>query len=155
MKNPLAYYSTNSTGYITLSAIRKTAIGESELVLSMGRTTTPAPTVPTYTITGITGSVSNGAGYITGSGSFKAGTIQTLHAVGTYYVNNYGPGQVNDSPIIISGEGIYDAGRWYQSSPAAPLYITGEGTSAGTNYSGARFQVFVDNDKSVQVYFHH
>ena len=154
-QNPLAYYSTNSTGYITLSAIRKTAIGESELVLSMGRTTTPAPTVPTYTITGITGSVSNGAGYITGSGSFKAGTIQTLHAVGTYYVNNYGPGQVNDSPIIISGEGIYDAGRWYQSSPAAPLYITGEGTSAGTNYSGARFQVFVDNDKSVQVYFHH
>jgi len=156
-QSPVANYITNSTGYLTLSATRRNALGESELVLNMGRTNVSAPAVPVYTITGITGSVSNGAGYVTGTGSFKAGTIQTLHGVGTYYVNDYGPGQTTSTPIIIQGAGIMEPGRWYTaSSPGAtPLVITAEGTSAGSNYSACRFQVFVDNDKSVQVYFHH
>ena len=155
--NPIANYAYASNS-LTLSATRLTNPGETELVLSMGRTLFAEPAIPYYTITATTGSVSNGQGYVTGGGSFKAGSVQMMHAIGTYVVN-YGPGQINDSPIIISGQGIFDAGRWYEAPPGGntpPLHIAAEGSGIGSGqFSGSKFQVYVDGDKTVQVYFHH
>ena len=153
-ENPIVNFTPQfPTDVITLSASRLTDPGETEVVLSMGRTLYPKPATPYYTISTSTGSVSKGTGYVTGGGVFKAGTVRVMHGVGINTVANYGPGQSHDSPIIVSGAGIFDPGR-YTAAGESPLNTVGEGTVQGSTSSGAKFNIYVDGDKNVQVYFH-
>ena len=163
--NPIANFTSSNTHSLTLSATRRLSTathndeGESEIVLSMGRILYPAPEVPHYTISTSTAQVAGstnpklGAGYITGGGSFKAGTVQTLYGNGTSSYH-YGPGQSYNVPIIVSGLGIYDAGR-YSKAGVLPLNATGISNALDSVGTGSvKFNVYVDGDKNVQVYFH-
>jgi len=163
--NPVANYTAISTNTLTLSATRRLSTatgndqGETEVVLSMGRVSYEVPKAPSYTIATSTSQVAGstggkvGQGYVTGGGTYKAGTVVTLYGNGTqsYY---YGPGQSFNAPIVVAGAGVYDAGR-YNKANILPLNATGFSNALGTTGSGSvRFNIYVDGDKSVQVYFH-
>ena len=153
-ENPVVDYTPTSSSSVSLSAARRTDPGETEVVLSMGRKVLAKPAVPYYTITTQSASVAGGGGYLTGGGAAKAGTIKTVNAEGTYIIQPYGPGRNSLSPLIISGQGIYDAGN-YGAANVLPVNATGYGGNVSGTLTSTRMTIFVDGDKTVQVTFHH
>jgi len=134
----------------TLSATRVTT-GETEVTLVYDRAIGTAPSVPYYNIGGYTNVKAKGNGFVLGSGNYKAGSLITMRAVGTY-LDAYGdtPGQSTNSPLRIEGAGVWDAGQYTSFSSGALINLGRDPDSSSTSI----MQIYVDGNKNVYATFY-
>jgi len=143
-----------STTSSTISATRGTS-GETEFTLTFDRIIGTAPATPTYTISTQPIVIAKGSGYLTGGGSYPAGSIVTVRAVGTYLdANGPTPGRTV-SPVLVTGAGCYDVGK-YASATTRPFTAYGAINiqTDPDSPSASIMTLYVDGNKNILAFFY-
>jgi hypothetical protein len=169
--NPYLQLTPASTTSSTLTVHRTTCPGETEVTLGYGRTVPAAIATPRYTITTNSAVINSGNGFVTGGGTYSAGSIATIRNVGTY-LQAYGSipgcrthnGASKGSPLIVTGPGCWDVGVYPLGGDGSVTYTGGNLTvfedpaSWGDSQKAASTsiaQVYVDGNKTITAYFQH
>ena len=154
--NPVVNYTPVSTNSVTLSATRRTNLGETSLTYNLYRNAVTVPDVPYYVLTitttqiyyGLTGAKSPGNGYAIGNGAFKAGTIAPFFGVATYGWF----GRTNNTALNTANAFKY-GGVGVLNEPVGSVVYTLQHT--GGDGGRADGQIYMDGNKTIDIGFKH
>jgi len=166
--NPVLQLTPASLTSSTLTVNRTTCPGETEVTLGYSRTIPATVAAPRYTITTQAAVIGKGNGFVTGGGTYIAGSIATIRNVGTY-LTAYGSipgctthsGASKGSPLIVDGPGCWDVGIYPLGGDGSVYYTGGnltvkEDSASFGNESAASTSiatVYVDGNKTITAYF--
>ena len=157
--NPVINYTPISTNSFTLSATRRTNLGETSLTHNLYRNAVSAPDIPYYVLTvtttqvyyGLDGAKSPGNGYAIGNGAFKAGTIAPFYGVATYgWFGRTGTQSINQADAFkYTGVGTLN------EPIGSIVYSLQKGTVGVGDGGRADGQIYIDGNKSIDIGFKH